>query len=82
MEHAWEFACRSASATPATKYDFNQRCNGLETLDLISLAGATTAMAEMMEHCMCVCVVMGNCLCIMGLNKSSNLMKEVSIIVK
>lgn len=54
MEHAWEFACRSASATPATKYDFNQRCNGLETLDLISLAGATTAMAEMMEHCMCV----------------------------
>ena len=56
MEHAWEFACRSASAAPATKYDSNQCCNGLEALDLISLAGATTAMAGMMKHFMFVCV--------------------------
>lgn len=60
MEHAWEFACRSASATPATKYDSNQCCNGFEAEHLISLAGAT-AMAGMMEHlvfvivCVCVC---------------------------
>ncbi len=39
------------------KYDSNQCCNGLEALDLISLAGATTAMAGMMEHFV-VCVYM------------------------
>ena len=56
MEHAWEFACRSASATLATKYDSNQCCNGSEALDLIILAGATAAMAGMMEHFLYVCV--------------------------